>query len=205
MRCIPVGPDAVLVEVADAMEATALFTEARRRGTAARDIVPAAATVLFAGVTDLNALIEELPQWSLPVGRIASGPLVEVPTVYDGPDLDAVSQLWDMTSREVVETHTSMEMLVAFCGFSPGFAYCTGLPVERAVPRLDSPRTRVPAGSVGLAGQFTGVYPSASPGGWQLIGRTDLALWDPSRDQPATLPPGTRVRFVEMNRGVVDR
>ena len=91
-------------------------------------------------------------------------------------------------------------MVVAFCGFAPGFAYCTGLPEERAAPRLESPRTRVPAGSVGLAGAFTGVYPTASPGGWQLVGHTDLLLWDDTRDEPATLTPGTPVRFVEVSR-----
>jgi len=96
----------------------------------------------------------------------------------------------------VVTTHTGTELVVAFCGFAPGFPYCTGLPERLAVPRLDSPRTRVPAGAVGLAGPFTGIYPTASPGGWRLIGHTDLVLWDTDRDPPATLVPGTRVRFV---------
>ena len=125
---------------------------------------------------------------------------MEVPTRYDGPDLEAVARLWEMTTAEVVRTHTGTEMVVAFCGFAPGFAYCTGLPERLSVPRLDTPRTRVPVGSVGLAGSFTGVYPTASPGGWQLLGRTDLTLWDPSRPEPATLSPGTRVRFVEVGR-----
>ncbi|HET6626049.1 MAG TPA: allophanate hydrolase subunit 1 [Nocardioidaceae bacterium] len=199
MRCIPVGEDAVLVEVDDTAQASALYAEARRRGTEAVDIVPAARTVLFRGVPDVAALTGELLGWSLPEGDVASGPLVEVPTRYDGPDLAAVARLWDMTEREAIGTHTATDMLVAFCGFAPGFAYCTGLPAERAVPRLDTPRTRVPAGSVGLAGAFTGVYPTASPGGWQLLGRTGLTLWDASRDQPATLAPGTRVRFVEVH------
>jgi KipI family sensor histidine kinase inhibitor len=101
-----------------------------------------------------------------------------------------------MTRDEVVTTHTGTELVVAFCGFAPGFPYCTGLPERLAVPRLDAPRTRVPAGAVGLAGPFTGIYPTASPGGWRLIGHTDLVLWDTDRDPPATLVPGTRVRFV---------
>jgi KipI family sensor histidine kinase inhibitor len=100
-----------------------------------------------------------------------------------------------MTRDEVVATHTSTEFVVAFCGFAPGFAYCSGLPENLSVPRLDSPRTKVPAGSVGLAGPYTGVYPTPSPGGWQLIGRTELVLWDVDRDPPATLAPGTGVRF----------
>ena len=119
-----------------------------------------------------------------------------MPTTYDGDDLDDVARLWEMTRDEVVATHTGTELVVAFCGFAPGFPYCTGLPEHLSVPRLDSPRAQVPAGSVGLAGPFTGVYPSASPGGWRLIGRTDLSLWEPDRDPPATLAPGTRVRFV---------
>jgi KipI family sensor histidine kinase inhibitor len=103
-----------------------------------------------------------------------------------------------MTADEVVATHTASDLVVAFCGFAPGFAYCTGLPERLAVPRLDSPRARVPAGSVGLAGPFTGVYPTESPGGWRLLGRTDLVLWDEERDPPATLSPGTAVRFVAV-------
>ena len=121
---------------------------------------------------------------------------MEVPTTYDGEDLAWVARQWDMTRDEVVATHTAAELVVAFCGFAPGFPYCTGLPERLAVPRHDSPRTRVPAGSVGLAGAFTGIYPTASPGGWRLVGRTDLRLWEVDREQPATLAPGTRVRFV---------
>jgi KipI family sensor histidine kinase inhibitor len=199
MRFIPVGHDAVLVEVADTEEATALYREARRREVDAVDVVPAACTVLFSGVGDVPALTDAIHGWSF--DRVTSAPtrVVDVPTVYDGPDLEAVARRWDMTVREAVVTHTSYELTVAFCGFAPGFAYCTGLPGRLAVPRLDRPRTRVPAGSVGLAGEFTGVYPTASPGGWQLLGTTEIRLWDDSRDEPATLSPGTRVRFVEVS------
>ena len=121
-----------------------------------------------------------------------------MPTTYDGADLDDVAHLWGMTRAEAVATHTGTAFVVAFCGFAPGFAYCTGLPDDLAVPRLDRPRARVPAGSVGLAGEFTGVYPGESPGGWRLIGRTDLRLWDAARDEPALLAPGTRLRFTEV-------
>ena len=190
-----VGRDALLVEVPDAIAALALYDEARRRGVHACDIVPAARTVLFDGVDDVEGLERSVRTWDL-TPSAATGELVEVPTTYDGADLSEVARLWDMTSEEVVGTHTSVDLVVAFCGFAPGFAYCTGLPDHLAVPRLDSPRSKVPAGSVGLAGPFTGVYPTASPGGWQLIGRTELSLWDADRDPPATLPPGTRVRFV---------
>jgi len=203
MRLLRVGGDSLLVEVSDTAAAMRVYDEALRREVEAADVVPAARTVLFAGVPDLARLEKELAEWEPEqetTPPAAQGPVVEVPTVYDGPDLDSVARHWAVTTREVVERHTSQEMFVAFCGFSPGFAYCTGPATTLPVPRLAEPRTRVPAGAVGLADLFTGVYPSESPGGWQLIGRTDLVLWDERREQPATLAPGTRVRFVEVPR-----
>ena len=101
-----------------------------------------------------------------------------------------------MTRREAVSTHAALELEVAFCGFSPGFAYVSGLPPELAVPRLETPRPRVPAGAVGIAEAWTGIYPTASPGGWRLLGHTDVALWDVDRDPPALLSPGTRITIV---------
>jgi KipI family sensor histidine kinase inhibitor len=189
------GRDSLLVEVEDAVSALAVYDEARRRKVRASDVVPAARTVLFEGVPDVSTLAGDLEHWQTTAAP-ATGSEVEVPTTYDGADLSTVAELWGVSPDEVVETHTSTEFVVAFCGFAPGFAYCTGLPDELAVPRLESPRSRVPAGSVGLAGAYTGVYPSPSPGGWQLIGRTDLPLWEVDRDPPALLVPGTRVRFV---------
>ena len=121
---------------------------------------------------------------------------MEVPVVYDGADLEDVAARWGTDVDEVVARHGGIEFVSAFCGFAPGFAYLAGLPEEYAVPRLDSPRSRVPVGSVGLAGTWCGVYPSESPGGWRLLGHTDLTLWDPDRSEPALLAPGTRVRFV---------
>ena len=203
MRLLRVGADSLLVEVADTTAAMRLYDEALRREVEAADVVPAARTVLFAGVADVKRLEVELAGWdpeSGAEGPRGSGELVEVPTTYDGPDLDSVARLWGVTTREVVDLHTSKEMVVAFCGFAPGFAYCTGAALSRPVPRLDVPRTRVPAGSVGLADVFTGVYPTASPGGWRIVGHTDLLLWDETRHQPATLAPGTRLRFVEVTK-----
>ena len=193
----PVGSDALLVECADLPEAMALHAEARRRRVVARDVVPGARTVLFDGITDPAALADDIVIWRIEAGTSDAGDLVELPTSYDGPDLDDVARHWDMTSDEVVATHRGTEFVVAFCGFAPGFAYCSGLPERLAVPRLDSPRTKVPAGSVGLAGVFTGVYPTASPGGWRIIGTTTASLWDVDRESPALLAPGTRVRFVD--------
>ena len=189
------GRDNVLVELDDEQQALAVYDEARRRGVDASDIVSAARTVLFEGLRDAAALESSLPGWDVQ-GSTSAGELVEVPTTYDGADLDDVARRWDMTRDEVVATHTGHELVVAFCGFAPGFPYCTGLPEALAVPRLDSPRARVPAGAVGLAGAFTGIYPTESPGGWRLLGRTELRLWDVEKDPPATLRPGTRVRFV---------
>lgn len=190
------GPDALLVEVEDAAAALALYHAARRHDAAAGEVVPAARTVLFAGVADLEGLEAEIRGWPRPDVTAAEARVVEVPTTYDGADLETVARHWDMTVDEAVATHTSLEFTVAFCGFAPGFAYCAGLPDHLHVPRHADPRSRVPAGSVGLAGEFTGVYPTASPGGWQVIGRTVVELWVADREDPALLPPGTRVRFV---------
>jgi KipI family sensor histidine kinase inhibitor len=199
-----VGPDALLVEVGDSDEAAALFLEVRRRGLRAEDVVPAARTVLLTGVADPGRVAEEVRRWSLDdaLGRLreAERPVLEVPTRFDGPDLADVARCWQVEERAVVDVLVGAELVVAFCGFAPGFAYCTGLPAGRSVPRLDTPRTRVPAGSIGLAGPYTGIYPSASPGGWRLVGRTALSLWDPAREEPATLAPGTRLRLVESDR-----
>jgi KipI family sensor histidine kinase inhibitor len=193
VKQLPVGPDAVLVEVDSTAEALALYDAARDAGVRAQEIVPAARTVLFDGITtEARAWLNELRRVDLPAHERRRH--VEIPVVYDGPDLADTAHLLSMTTDELVGLHGSTTFTVAFCGFSPGFAYCTGLPVS--VPRLDSPRPRVEPGSVGLAGEFTGVYPSASPGGWRLIGRTDVNLWDTSREEPALLSPGTTVRFV---------
>ncbi|NHC25132.1 allophanate hydrolase subunit 1 [Nocardioides sp. IC4_145] len=194
MRARPVGPSALLVEVAGPAEALALAAWVREQGLPVVDVVPAAETVLLDGVdgaTVLAALLAWVPTAEPPVGD-----LVEVPVTYDGEDLDAVAEAWGVTATEVVERHASLTFVAAFCGFAPGFAYLAGLPEELAVPRLDSPRPRVPAGSVALAGTWCGVYPTSSPGGWRIIGRTDVGLWDARREPPALLPPGTRVVFV---------
>ncbi|MCM3883623.1 urea amidolyase family protein [Frankia sp. R82] len=126
-------------------------------------------------------------------------PTVTVPVHYDGPDLAEVARRTGLTPAQVVERHTRGTHRVAFCGFAPGFAYVSGLDPVLHLPRRDSPRTRVPTGAVAIADQFTGVYPRASPGGWHLIGRTDLPVFDLDRDPPALLPPGTPVRFVAID------
>ncbi|MEU9925511.1 5-oxoprolinase subunit PxpB [Streptomyces griseoluteus] len=199
MRALPVGAHALLLEVASAEQARALHAELLRRRAAgslsAREIVPAARTVLLDGVDDPVRRAAELTAAEPPPAPEATAAPVELPVRYDGPDLAEVAAHWGVSAREVAEIHAGIEFTVAFCGFAPGFGYLTGLPGHRYVPRRATPRTAVPAGSVGLAGPYTGVYPRASPGGWQLIGRTDAVLWDTAREPAALLAPGTRVRF----------
>jgi inhibitor of KinA len=127
------------------------------------------------------------------------GPPIEIAVRYggeDGPDLNAVADGCGLTPAQVVEVHTSVVYRAYMLGFSPGFAYLGVLPPELEVPRLETPRQRVPAGSVAIAGRQTAVYPQATPGGWQLIGRTEAAMWDLGRRPPALITPGSRVRFV---------
>ncbi|MFE7563666.1 5-oxoprolinase subunit PxpB [Kitasatospora sp. NPDC057500] len=196
----PVGERALLVELADTAEVTALYGWLRERLAAGElppvgEIVPAARTVLLDGVADVDALARLLRTARPDPAAAATGPLVEVPTVYDGADLTEVARLWGVSPEAAVRIHTEPEYVVAFCGFAPGFGYLTGLPERYEVPRRATPRSSVPAGSVALAGPYTGVYPHPSPGGWQLLGRTTLPLWNPTRTPPALLAPGTRVRF----------
>ena len=188
------GRGAVLVEVGSADEALSLALWAREARVPAGEIVPAAGTVLFDDVSDVDELGTRLSDWD-PATEPSTGDLVEIPVGYDGEDLADVAEHWGTDADGVIERHADIEFVVAFCGFSPGFAYLAGLPSELAVPRLDTPRTKVPAGAVGLAGTWCAAYPTASPGGWRLIGRTDARLWNAGREQPALLPPGTRVRF----------
>jgi KipI family sensor histidine kinase inhibitor len=130
-----------------------------------------------------------------------AGTLVEIPVRYggeSGPDLDWVAGFHGTTPAAIVDRHASVDYEVCFLGFAPGFAYLSGLPDSLVTPRLDSPRKLVPAGSVGIAGAQTGVYPAASPGGWRLIGRTDVRMFDPSRNPMSLLAPGDRVRFLPL-------
>jgi KipI family sensor histidine kinase inhibitor len=194
-----VGSDALLVEVDSTDEAAALYAAARERGVLAVEIVPAARTVLFDGVDDPDALAQTLAGWELQdIPAPETGPVVELPTRYDGPDLEVVANLWSTDVAGVVATHTSLTYRVDFCGFAPGFPYCSGLPPELSVPRRADPRPQVPAGSVAVAGTYTGIYPQASPGGWLLLGATEVPVWDLARENPALLAPGRLLRFVEV-------
>ncbi|MGP3953093.1 5-oxoprolinase subunit PxpB [Streptomyces sp. 7N604] len=200
MRSLPVGDDGLLVELGSGEAVEALHAEVLRRAEAGelpavREIVPAARTLLLAGLRDPRWFAQELGGWQVPPLAAGSRDAVEIPVRYDGPDLADVAELWGVTPQDVVRIHSGTLFRVAFCGFAPGFGYLTGLPERYHVPRRATPRTSVPSGSVALAGPYTGVYPRSSPGGWQLIGTTDAVLWDTSRQPAALLAPGTRVRF----------
>lgn len=166
------------------------------------DIVPASRTVLLklAGPRYQAPTRQRLSQLHVsradidvtpPVGR----PDVVIDVVYDGADLDEVARLTGLDRDQVVTAHTGSLWRVGFGGFAPGFGYLIDGDPRLEVPRRAEPRTKVPAGAVGLAGEFSGVYPRESPGGWQLIGRTDAVLWDIDREQPALLSPGMWVQF----------
>jgi KipI family sensor histidine kinase inhibitor len=201
VRVFPCGDRALLAEVAD-LDAVAAVRAALRRAPLPGqvELVPAARTVLVVldrAPTETDAArLRRLPLTD-PAPAPDTG-LVELSVVFDGPDLAEVAALARRPPSSVVETLTTIEFTVAFGGFAPGFGYLAGLPPELSVPRRTTPRTRVPAGSVGLAGSFAGVYPRESPGGWQLVGRTDAVLFDVHRDPPALLAPGIRVRLREV-------
>ena len=203
MRFRPAGPGALLVEVDTLGQVRALYAriEAERAAgwaAALTEVVPAARTILLDGVADPAAVQRDLRSWPVVAQPPASGPVTEIGCRYDGPDLAAVAARWGVPPGEVAAVHGALEHEVAFCGFAPGFPYIAGLGGGREVPRRDSPRAVVPAGSVALAGEYTGIYPRASPGGWQIIGRTDAVMWDPDREPAALLEPGDRVRFIDL-------
>ncbi|HEY2076752.1 MAG TPA: allophanate hydrolase subunit 1 [Streptosporangiaceae bacterium] len=203
MRFRPAGPSALLVEVDSLPRVRALHArieQERARGWAPGlvDVIAAARTVLLDGVTDQDALAGEIRSWSVPPHPEASGPVVEIACRYDGPDLGEVARQWGVPPDRVAAVHSELTHEVAFCGFAPGFPYIAGLGGGREVSRRDRPRAAVPAGSVALGDEYTGIYPRTSPGGWQIIGHTDAVMWDPARDPAALLRPGDRVRFVTV-------
>lgn len=201
----------VLAEVADLDAVLHLDAAVRRARDADEgafaeviDVVPAARTLLLTTPpgADLDRLARAVRALDVhPDDAAADEDVVDIEVTYDGPDLDDIASLTGLTPEEVVTAHGAKPWRAAFGGFAPGFFYLvpTGEEGRRLqVPRRDEPRTRVPAGAVGLAGEFSGIYPRSSPGGWQLLGRTTAALWDIDREPPALLRPGALVRFVAV-------
>lgn len=170
------------------------------------DLVPAARTLLImvdASLLSPKDLAQRVSRCDLSVGSQDEGAAaeeIEISVRYDGPDLAEIAQILGMSVSALVAKHQATRWTAAFGGFAPGFAYLVADEPLGNAPRLASPRPSIPTGSVGLAGEFSGIYPQASPGGWQIIGSTDASLWDVDRaDRPALIRPGDHVRFKEVN------
>lgn len=212
MRILSCADAALLVELDDLAEVRVLHAVlARHPPPGVTETVPAARTVLLrlAPGTDPVAVRRAVLAARRSAAGAAAGAAVpdaspeepvRIPVRYDGQDLAAVAELTHLTEPEVIAAHTGTVWTVAFCGFAPGFGYLTGGDTRLRVPRRAEPRLRVPAGSVALAGEYTAVYPGASPGGWRLIGTTDVPVWRVDRDPPALLRPGVRVHFTDAGR-----
>jgi KipI family sensor histidine kinase inhibitor len=190
------GDRAALIELPDSA-AVVRLTHALAGRTDLIDVVPGHCTVLVTWTGEQRPHdLEQLAASVLGGGSVpGAAQSIEIPVTYDGPDLGEVAQFLGVSPEEVVQRHVAAEYVVAFIGFAPGFAYLLGGGEQLEVPRLARPRERVPAGSVAIAGPYSGVYPRDSPGGWRLIGRTSLVLFDPDRPAPALLTSGDRVRF----------
>lgn len=206
MRILPSGSTGLLLECDDLDQVGrlhALVEAAPPVGVV--DLVPAARTLLLVLDPEVTSpdrardAVASLDKDHDQRDRAQEPEPLTIPVTYDGDDLDDVAALLDCSTDEVVRRHTSGVWWVAFCGFAPGFGYLAaeGAGADQwSIPRKDTPRTKVPVGAVGLAAEFTGIYPRVSPGGWQLIGRTEVPMFDLDRDAPALLVPRTRVQFV---------
>jgi KipI family sensor histidine kinase inhibitor len=201
---LPYGDCALLLELAEPADVLALRDcLASLPHPAILAVIPAARTVLIefdpsvAGTELMVAAARDCAAGEQ-AGRLPAGEVLQLPVHYEGADLAAVADRCGLPVETVIGLHCDAEYTVRFCGFSPGFGYLTGLDPRLRMPRLASPRSQVPAGSVAIAGEYTGVYPRTSPGGWRLLGQTPATLFDLDRDGPALLAPGTRVRFVRQ-------
>ena len=202
IRFLPVNLTTLLVELNDLDETLALLAALQAVPLPGmKELVPAARTLMI-GFAPEETSAEEIAagvaarDLVAPLAREAT--LVEVPVRYDGEDLEEVAAITGLSVDEVIRRHSAATYMVAFCGFAPGFGYLVGGDPALQVPRRKTPRTRIPAGSVALAGAFTGVYPQNSPGGWQIIGTTPVKMWDITRNPPAYFQPGYQVRFTDL-------
>ena len=202
MHVVPAGYEGLLVECDDLQQVMALHRALDRdRPAGVVDLVPAARTLLLTfDATTTHARLGQVvadTDLTAPAGRTDARE-VTIEVTYDGADLAQVAEQAGIPQDEVVRRHQAASYVVAFTGFSPGFAYLAGGDPALSVSRRPTPRTRGAAWAGALAGEFTGVYPRQGPGGWQLIGRTAAPLWDLGRTPPALLAPGTRVRFTAV-------
>ena len=213
-RVLAYGASALLVDLGDATAVAHLTRAIGASALAAEvEVVPAATTVLvrvgdprrgaapgrLAAVR--HALEDLLAQPDVAINAWAAdaaADLVEIPVRYDGDDLGDVAERVGLTVAELITLHSGTVFLAAFCGFTAGFCYMTGLPERLVLPRRPSPRPRVPANTVAIADIYCGVYPAATPGGWNLLGTTAVSMWDARRDPPSLVSPGQRVRFVPV-------
>lgn len=213
-RCYLLGESAVVLELEPPVT---LESQQRIWGLVQRLADVPAATEVIPGMNNLTVVlrdpatfaldaIERLQRWWEESEAVTpQSRLIDIPVIYGGqygPDLDDVARHSGLEPRQVVERHASVEYVVYFIGFQPGFPYLGGLPASLAMPRRGEPRLEVPAGSVGIGGSQTGIYPLATPGGWQIIGRTETKLFDPTRQTATLLQPGDRVRFIPAKEGV---
>lgn len=195
---LPCGSRAILVEFAEDANPAAVAAVARGRWERLAEAIPAERTLLLEwdDVRPVDAEVARVLEDAVAAEDGGpAGEIVEIPVTYDGDDLGAVATATGLSTEAVVALHSGADYEAAFCGFAPGFAYLTGLPRELWLPRLEIPRTRVPRGAVAVAAHYAGIYPSAMPGGWHLLGTTTLRTFDPTSSRPALLEPGTRVRF----------
>ncbi|WP_188897329.1 5-oxoprolinase subunit B family protein [Microlunatus endophyticus] len=196
-RLLPYGESARLLECQDLDDSQrmAQWLSVQRRPEIA-GVVPGARTLLLRLTAPLPA---ELARTMITIEpeplRARAAEAVTIDVRYDGADLAEVADGLGLSTEELITHHTGQQWVVAFCGFAPGFGYLAPTGPELRVPRRSTPRTRVPAGAVAIADNWSAIYPTASPGGWQLIGSTDVRLFDVTADPPALLSPGTRVQF----------
>lgn len=203
MRILPSGSRGLLLEFDTLDEVLGQYAALQTADLpdSVLDLVPAGRTILVVADrgTDLASLRSTVRAVEPVDGQARDVEMIEIPVVYDGEDLSDVAQALSCSVEEVVRRHQEETWTVAFCGFAPGFGYLSGSQFEWSTPRRPSPRTKVPARSVALAGEFSAVYPRESPGGWQLIGRAEVEVLDLDRDPPGLLLPGMQVSFVEAS------
>jgi 5-oxoprolinase (ATP-hydrolysing) subunit B len=195
-QCLPYGPSGALIQLSSSNEVIRLFHTIQQANICA-EVVPGATTVFVKAPNNrtigaILTAINELPEATQTAKTIREH---SIPVIYDGEDLVDVAELCGLSVSEVIDLHTQTVYTVAFLGFSRSFPYLAGLDPRLQVPRRASPRARVPKGSVGIGAGFTGIYPAATPGGWQLLGHTTTELFDPSQDPPSVLSTGDRVTF----------